>query len=606
MLFAFLSFTSLIVFIAIVSVWYFRETDQVRQTRNQVGEVYVSTLRLTKADADFLATDITNNQFYQDGTSLLLRHRYDLSDLISDKIDSLSANESSGQFGIRQALGSFDRKRLAYEEKFAQLVKALKNRGFKDYGVEGDMREYAHELERHSPAIPEKDLLMLRRHEKDFLMRGEAEYIFAFNHLADVLLSRMSGNDNKAARALTNYKKAFNTLAKAKREIGLANQGGLIAELSDLGELLDDTFHEIDAKAQLKENEILDTIKSTYMYLVGVCVLLGLLLSHVLSRLITRPIVSLRLAMKEVESRGFTADHLNISASSSSVEIQQLYEAYNEMLKRLHSQLSLIRQSSQTLKDQNNNLKEINNKLHASEFRLKQLNNTKDKFFSIIAHDLKGPMATLSSFLKIFITYEQGFSREEMRGLASRMYDSTTQLSVLLENLLEWSRSQMGAIRYEPVQLVLNDLIHNNIALHRQRAMEKEISLDVSCESGLKVKADTYMLDFIIRNLLSNALKFTPAGGKVMVCASREEDLVHLFVKDTGIGIPYEDQKKLFEESHHLTKKGTANETGTGLGLLLSKEFATYHKATIQVKSKPGYGTTFTLALPVVEEEAVA
>ncbi|MGB5929143.1 MAG: HAMP domain-containing sensor histidine kinase [Cyclobacteriaceae bacterium] len=593
--------------LAFASVWHFDRAEAVRSVRDKVNNLYSGALLLTKTDVDFLSADITNSRFYTEESSLLLVQRNRLSESVSASIDSLR-HSTTGPFGIQQQTAAFQQLYLAYEESFDRLVKALLTRGYKDHGTEGAMRDFAHELENYPTVLPPEYLLTLRRHEKDFLMRGEAAYVFAFNKQADKLLEGLKNgrNRDKAARALENYREAFNELAVMSRKIGMVNKGGLISELHESGMRLGEYLQKVNVEAGYKEKELVDAIRDRFIWMVVLCVLISLVFSHVLSRHILRPLTDLTDSMDKVQERDFDIDSLSMDSPSSSAEVRRLYTAYTGMLERLNKQVQLIKEKNNALAGQNNHLIEANHKLHISENRLKQLNNTKDKFFSIIAHDLKGPMATLTSFLKIFITYEQGLTREEMKGLAERMHESTTSLSVLLENLLEWSRSQMGAIQFRPERLELKDLIEKNVTRHRVRAQEKNVTLVFEEGGEPEVIADRHMLDFIIRNLLSNAVKFTPESGKVTVSARQSGMFVHLVVCDTGIGIPYEDQKMLFEETHHLSSKGTDNEVGTGLGLLLCKEFADFHQAELTVKSKPGAGTTFRLYLPLSIEKVIA
>lgn len=243
-------------------------------------------------------------------------------------------------------------------------------------------------------------------------------------------------------------------------------------------------------------------------------------------------------------------------------------------------------------------LKETNQKLKHSKAKLKELNSTKDKFFSIISHDLKSPLRSLSGLFRILIDHADKLSREEIMALTGKLDHSVSNLSVLLDNLLQWSMTQMGSVSYQPSSIDIAEPITETVRLLKPEADHKNINLSLKVEDNGEVFADRNMVTFIIRNLVSNAIKFTPSGGEIQVFIFEQKGYFIVKVKDDGVGIPEENINKLFRLETSFTTAGTQQEKGTGLGLILCREFAMKNGGDISIESEEGRGAAFTISLP--------
>lgn len=244
-------------------------------------------------------------------------------------------------------------------------------------------------------------------------------------------------------------------------------------------------------------------------------------------------------------------------------------------------------------------LQAANEKITQQNLQLQQLNATKDKFFSIISHDLKGPLNSLSSFSGLLINYFDSLSKEEIQTLAKDLDKSLKNLFALLENLLEWSRSQTGAIEFKPVEFNLSELIQENIDLLSAQAGTKEIKLLYPSPQPVTVMAHKNSVTTVIRNLISNAIKFTPPGGTINLSATSSKEEALVSITDSGVGMSPETIDKLFRIDAKHSTKGTADEKGTGLGLVLCKDFIEKNHGNIGVQSEEGKGSTFYFTLPV-------
>jgi len=240
--------------------------------------------------------------------------------------------------------------------------------------------------------------------------------------------------------------------------------------------------------------------------------------------------------------------------------------------------------------------------LKESEKKLKESNKTKDIFFSIIAHDLRSPFNTMLGFSKLLSDNYGDYSEEEKKKFIYIIYTGIKDTFNLLENLLLWSRSQRGKIEFNPERVNLFLLTNKMIKLHKQQANVKSITIYNKINEYYFVNADHNMLSTIIRNLLSNAVKFTGKGGVITLSSATTindgENFIEVSVNDSGVGISEEARSKLFVLSEIRSTRGTENEKGSGLGLILCKEFVEKHGGDIKVSSKEGKGSTFTFSIP--------
>lgn len=222
----------------------------------------------------------------------------------------------------------------------------------------------------------------------------------------------------------------------------------------------------------------------------------------------------------------------------------------------------------------------------------------KDKFFSIIAHDLKSPFNYFLGFTELISDEIDSMSPQKIREITSNMRKSAINLYSLLENLLEWSKMQRGVLEFSPEKIVLAERIINCVDIISGPAAKKEITINYRIPDDIEVIADKHMLDAIIRNLVSNSIKFTKRRGVITISGSEsDEGIVKISVYDTGIGMDAKMVKNLFKPDVDTRRKGTDDEPSTGLGLLLCKEFVEKHGGEIWIDSEEGLGSTFTFSI---------
>ena len=241
-------------------------------------------------------------------------------------------------------------------------------------------------------------------------------------------------------------------------------------------------------------------------------------------------------------------------------------------------------------------------KLQNYATELDRLNRGKDRFLSILAHDLKGPFSSLINFSELLLLHFKSFDKEKIEKQLDIIFQTARKTYNLLEDLLIWSTSNLGKLPFEPKMIDFRSICIETIEVTSIKAMPKGISVNYIDNDEIVLFADVNMLKAILRNLVSNAIKFTNTNGRVDISIEKENSWATITVKDNGVGISQENQKKLWDISKNFTTYGTANEKGTGLGLMLCKELVEKHGGRIWVESEINKGSSFKFTLPLFTE----
>ena len=276
-------------------------------------------------------------------------------------------------------------------------------------------------------------------------------------------------------------------------------------------------------------------------------------------------------------------------------DITEQKTAHAEVLKYL----SEIKESKNILEQKTIELSGLNQKLNESEQILKALNASKDKFFSIIAHDLRSPFTSLLGLTDYLASEYSNISADELKGISSNLLKSAKATFSLLENLLQWARIRTGRIKFNPESFNLKTVTFQMIDLYKGNALNKNISLETDVKKDINVFADLNMVETIFRNLISNSIKFTKEKGKILISVKEKDKFAEIRVEDNGVGISLDAIGKLFQIDQNVSTLGTNNEGGSGLGLILCKEFSEINKGEIFVKSETGKGSVFSFTLPL-------
>ncbi|MBZ0201297.1 MAG: HAMP domain-containing histidine kinase, partial [Ignavibacteriaceae bacterium] len=258
----------------------------------------------------------------------------------------------------------------------------------------------------------------------------------------------------------------------------------------------------------------------------------------------------------------------------------------------------LKRKTQQKIIEQKNELERLNKELEIKNENLEEANRSKDKLFSIISHDLRSPFQAIVGLSDILITEKNSLTEEEIERFIKGINESGKNLSTLTNNILEWSKIQLDKISVDIKEINLKNIFEQLISTYSAQATEKKIKVEISGEAEILINSDKHVLSTILRNLLTNSIKFCKPGGTIKLGAEQNEKSVDVFVDDNGVGISEIDIPKLFDIKANFSTNGTNDEKGTGLGLIICKEFSEILNGTISVKSVINEGTRFTVSLP--------
>ncbi len=290
-----------------------------------------------------------------------------------------------------------------------------------------------------------------------------------------------------------------------------------------------------------------------------------------------------------------------IEANQAALAKQRNYIYFSIIILLILSIITfVIRRSEKIQKRLNKKLKEKSQAVAEREAQLHEINKTKTKLFSIIGHDLRGPIGGLQSLLNMFTEGE--ISKSEFLSFIPKLKTDVENISFTLNNLLSWGQNQLNGVVTKPVRVSLDKIVVSNVQLLSELAGSKSIKIINQLPENPFIWADQNQIDIVIRNLLSNAIKFTPDNGLITIEAEEKSDMWQVSIRDTGIGMNEEIQKQIFKNSTNITTYGTNNEKGTGLGLSLCKEMVLKNKGEIWLESVPRKGTTFFFTVPKAEK----
>ncbi|PWJ44854.1 ATP-binding protein [Sediminitomix flava] len=602
LLLAFSSFTILISTVSVFSFYLLNKSEHLNVAKSWLYRIDINISYYFQNDARALYADFNSTNLDRKSRLRFLNERKTHLQEIKVKLEGLEQTIMHDDEIID--LYEVDSLINVYDSAYLNLFNKHLQRGDSQNGLKGNLFLQHKKISTLKGEIPTK----LHQELIDLfyaLNTNEKKELIIFAHLDQVKMSVnhfLETNPESKAKIghqLISFVENASEYFELNRELGEYETPGQIQYVENLRYFINSSFDKINTLFESKIHNSYDQITRAFNYLLGSSILISVLMTFFLTRYLSNPITSLTRKIKEITEQGSYDKLQLIEGGKHNKNTEVLTLAINSLFRKIYVQVTEIRKQHHRLVTHNNVLKSVNLQLLQSEKAHKESNTLKTKLFSIISHDLKGPLSAQKGFFKIMSDHADAFTQEEIQQLSKEMLLSTENISNLLENLLAWSRSQMDHVVVNPELINLSEAFDTTLELLSPQLQSKNIEVHFNVSTELEVYADPDMLNFIIRNLVSNAIKFTNSKGEIFIFArTKDEVLTEINIEDNGIGMSEDEAETIFSSDKTFTKSGTAQEKGTGIGLMLSHEFILRNHGKIELRSIEGEGTTFILQLP--------
>jgi signal transduction histidine kinase len=560
----------------------------------KIEDIRIKVQQQNEAKQDFLLNERLNEDFFKTGNSEAIGRYRSILRQIDENIAQINQQKLTKKQTLNEQIITITKDIHSQDEVFNQMIDSVKQLGFGKMGLIGSLQNYTQELKSNNLINP-SILEALKQQELNYFLNKDKKAAERFDTIAAEAMKTYATSPSTIL-ILGSYKNNFARIVNLERIIGNTKESGLSNELAEQSK-----------KTDLQIKITIDTIKRIYqedlqvlnwifIALIAVTFIVGILMSYVLAVEITKPIVRLNNAIKEVVATQFKEDiNPRFIDPFREDEIGELTKNFNLSIRKIRRSISIIQNKNTILSQKNNEL--INN-----QESLRKINSQKDKFLSIISHDMRAPLSSIISFLDYYKENFNSFTQTEIDFVSTNLNIHVKKVVEMLDGLLLWSRSQIGEIQpvLEPIDLFKS--ITDTVAILNQSALNKKITINTKLHNQL-VWADKNMTSFIIRNVLSNAIKFTKEGGSIEIYTMRNKRSAYVIIKDSGLGISTENLAKLFRDDVSFSTFGTDNEKGIGLGLVLCKDFMNLQNGAIEIESIVDQGTTVNLLFPLVGRE---
>jgi signal transduction histidine kinase len=563
-----------LILVFVLALTFIAKLNDVHIVQNNLNQHRVLVLNLIRTDQDYCRFEVINGDYFRTGESKFLRRRLEI--LSTLETNFMRAQESFVLLEMTSAaqLETIHARTVEYNAIFDSLKNNIDKRGFRDFGLEGLMRQQAHLLE-HDSEIALNDVLMLRRHEKDFLLRKDSAYVVLFNKLADKLIA--SGLSEKTKNNLNAYKLYFGQLAELQNRIGNNLNEGFMADFSAKGDDLAMAMDSLANEAKSEADRIIFKAAFLFSAIAVVTTLLGLVLIYITSIRLTRPILKLSSHINTtMENQGLTEKDFETDGIN---EIQNLSQSFIRLIKKVRQQMSEISEQSAQLTEQNLELKKVNEEL--------------DKFIYSAAHDLKSPLTSLDGLIRLA---EREIDSAEHAEYFDRMHDSIQRLYDFIRDITDYARNKRQSLNVEDIDIVT--MIENIVESLRHLPNGERINLEI-LNTTEHLFSDRTRLEIVLKNIIANAFHYMDSAKhySFLKIKIEQRDDVHIVITDNGIGIRRESLPLIFDMFY----RAVESSKGTGIGLYLVKEAMKSLGGHITVKSIISQWTRFEIVLPVVE-----
>jgi len=576
----FLFLTFLILILSLVSLYILDYTSRVAGVHSNISQLEIYTLNLIKSDNDFFDLEVINEEYFKTGRSDFLTRRDSLNARIQLEIEYLLRESRKNDYSINLELKNIDSTLALYNRKFVQLEALVLKKGFRDFGLEGQMRNHAHALEAARADIDVSKILYLRRHEKDFFLRHDTSYVRLFRERYNTLMEALLLNPVKNSAAIEHareYKRIFLQLAKIQKEIGLSSHEGLRNELNDLTTSLGNQYFSLSEYSYKISSKAHDNGKVFYVIMLFGAIFFSVLSGYWISKRLSEPIARLSklvedaLSSKEEKKTDFTM-------RNAANEINTLTGSFILLMDQARLQMKDIKSKSKQLRTKNKQLKSLNREL--------------DNFLYSTAHDLRSP---LSSLLGLINLMRLETDRESYTAYLNLMEKSIHRSEYFISQIVSYSKNKRMVVESARIDLreIIFEIFEHNRFIEGFGRIHRHVEIEGTCFFF----SDRNRITTLFNNLISNAIRYADPDKdnsyiRIMVEVTETETCIEF--SDNGIGIAEEHLHRIFDMFY----RANHNAKGSGLGLFIFKETLTKLNGSVRVTSREGVGTTFFIRLP--------
>ncbi|WP_020529722.1 sensor histidine kinase [Flexithrix dorotheae] len=573
----FLSLTFLLLSITITSLIFLKNSDELRDVKEVISIAELDMIRLLNFQFSFLEKEMVDDELYKNGSTPLLEKQSVLYQKIKLELNILMGEKVLENFQVGHELTLINSRLEEMNSYFHELVSLQQKRGFKNWGLEGEMRSYAHSLERNA-VVPLNDLLMLRRHEKDYFLRENVEYVNKVNELSKAIQQKLKNSGHQEAlTTLEKYTITFNKIVAIEKEMGDLYHSGVKDKLNMVSEEIQDLLALVNQNAAAYERFATERIRFIYFISVILSAIMSFLISIMTANKIAKPIKILTAEIKQIiQSENFIRKDLKLKNASSEVNELSLY--FRKLIEKVESQL--------------NEINHKNHDLERSFKELQQVNLELDQFVYSASHDLKAPITSALGLIQIYKLENDENQKEKYLEMLS---GSLLKLKAFIEDVVTLTKNVRTSLNIEKVSLT--EIIEEIFDQQKFGAYSQKVEKVIEMEGNFPVFQDKRRLFIIFNNLISNAIKYVKKDQDfvlIKISIQINPETIKFTISDNGIGIRPEHQEKVFEMFY----RATSDNPGSGLGLYIVKETVKKIDGNIHMESIFGNGTTFKLDFP--------
>lgn len=574
---ALLLFLLIFATIALTSLHLLDKGERAREIKSRTLLTYSLVKEMFTFELYALGATQPDSAFFLGGESPALVSHQQSRGAIGRILDLVMARNADGYFPINDSLLSIRENLAQHILIFEEAIALQRKIGYREWGLEGQMRKYAHLLEA-DPRMDQFQLLILRRNEKDYLLRNDTSYIEEFRQRAQKLQDNLPAEWQTASN-LSAYQQAFFQLVEARKQMGTYETSGLKLRLMESASRIEGQLTIVASDVLKLEKSILESLKITYYLVLITAVLLGLLLTLVLPSMLASPLAQLAAKMQAITKSG-NIEPVSIRVNPfHSKELHELVAAFNQLLDQLKEQIGQLEEQSALLEKSNNELRKLNQEL--------------DYFAYSTSHDLKAPLGSVKGLISLARLENNPEMTPHYLGM---MMESIRKLELFIGEIEDVSRNARTEIRPENISITR---MVKDIAEHQPipSELKNRFNTSIRIEEEAAFCSDRRRIHMILNNLISNAYKYHDAQKEqifVRISGKITAKGLTLSVQDNGIGIESGYLPKVFDMFYRATEK----KTGTGLGLYIVREAAHKIGGEVTVISEAGVGSTFTLEVP--------